>query len=115
MLSSHDSPRFVQHAQGMDRSGAVRELAERCGVPTGTASKAVDILRADGVIVAKHGLSRARRFAVEDRIVQTATSNARSPELAHGVDAAEIADRRDRLLIGLVPVYASGSRRPTAS
>lgn len=124
-----------------DRLPTVRELAERYGVPTGTVSKAVDILRADGVIVAKHGrglyarsfgrilrsspgrlshswwadgksiqdhdtngrlrvvhvtvvetpaseqvaqalavppgaavLSRSRRFAVEDRIVQTATS-----------------------------------------
>ncbi|GAA2716245.1 transcriptional regulator [Actinoplanes palleronii] len=124
-----------------DRLPTVRELAQRFGVPTGTVSKAVDILRADGVIVAKHGrglyvrtfgrilrsspgrlsqswwaegksiqdhdtsgrlrvvnvvvqeepasediaaalgvpvgaavLTRARRFAIEDRIVQTATS-----------------------------------------
>jgi len=124
-----------------DRLPTVRELAQRFGVPTGTVAKAVDILRADGAIVAKHGrglfvrsfgrilrsspdrlsrswwsegkaiqdhdtdsrlravhvtvgevpaseeiaralavppgaavLSRARRFAVEDRVVQTATS-----------------------------------------
>lgn len=131
----------ARHLVEGDRLPTVRELAERYGVPTGTVSKAVDILRADGVIVAKHGrglyvrafgrivrsspdrlsrswwgegraiqdhdtngrlrvvdvivhevpaseevaaalavpsgaavLSRARRFAVEDRIVQTATS-----------------------------------------
>jgi GntR family transcriptional regulator len=125
-----------------DRLPTVRELAQRFGVPTGTVAKAVDILRADGVIVARHGrglyvrtfgrivrsspdrlsrswwgegrsiqdrdtdgrlrsvhvvveetpasghvaealgvpagaavLTRARRFAVEDRIVQTATSH----------------------------------------
>ncbi|WIM94021.1 GntR family transcriptional regulator [Actinoplanes oblitus] len=125
-----------------DRLPTVRDLAQRYGVPTGTVAKAVDILRADGVIVAKHGrglyvrtfgrvvrsspgrlsrswwgegksiqdhdtngrlrvvdivveeapasaeiaealgvpagaavLTRARRFAVEDRIVQTATSH----------------------------------------
>jgi GntR family transcriptional regulator len=124
-----------------DRLPTVRELAQRYGVPTGTVSKAVDILRADGVVIARHGrglyvrtfgrilrsspnrlsrswwsegkaiqdhdtngrlrvvhvtvgevpaseeiaqalavplgaavLSRSRRFAVEDRIVQTATS-----------------------------------------
>ncbi|WP_433832921.1 GntR family transcriptional regulator [Actinoplanes sp. CA-015351] len=124
-----------------DRLPTVRELAQRFGVPTGTVSKAVDILRADGVVVAKHGrglyvrtfsrvlrsspdrlsrswwtdgkaiqdhdtngrlrsvdvvvreapasgdiaealnvppgaavLTRARRFAIEDRIVQTSTS-----------------------------------------
>ncbi|MEV4280377.1 GntR family transcriptional regulator [Actinoplanes xinjiangensis] len=124
-----------------DRLPTVRELAQRYGVPTGTVAKAVDILRADGVIVARHGrglyvrtfgrilrsspdrlsrswwgegksiqdrdtdgrpravnvvveeapavedvaealgvpvgaavLTRARRFAVDDRIVQTATS-----------------------------------------
>jgi hypothetical protein len=125
-----------------DRLPTVRELAQRYGVPTGTVAKAVDVLRADGVIVARHGrglyvrsfgrvvrsspdrlskawwgegksiqdrdtngrlravhvvvqeapaseeiaealdvpvgaavLTRARRFAVEDRIVQTATSS----------------------------------------
>ncbi|MEV6302891.1 GntR family transcriptional regulator [Actinoplanes sp. NPDC051861] len=124
-----------------DRLPTVRDLAQRFGVPTGTVAKAVDILRADGVIVARHGrglyvrsfgrvlrsspdrlsrswwaagrsiqdhdtngrlrvvdivveeaaappgiaealgvpagaavLTRARRFAIEDRIVQTATS-----------------------------------------
>ena len=124
-----------------DQLPTVRELAQRFGVPTGTVSKALDILRADGVIVARHGrglyvrtfgrilrsspnrlsrswwaegkaiqdhdtnerlrvvhvvvqeapasvdiaealevpagaavLTRARRFAIEDRIVQTATS-----------------------------------------
>ncbi|BEL06410.1 hypothetical protein Q0Z83_046010 [Actinoplanes sichuanensis] len=125
-----------------DRLPTVRELAQRFGVPTGTVAKAVDVLRADGVIVARHGrglyvrsfgrivrsspdrlsrswwgegksiqdrdtngrlravnvvveevpatadvaealavpagaavLTRARRFAVEDRIVQLATSH----------------------------------------
>jgi GntR family transcriptional regulator len=124
-----------------DRLPTVRDLALRYGVPTGTVAKAVDVLRADGIIVARHGrglyvsgfkrilrssparlsrswwgegnaiqdadtgsrirvvhvevqerpalehiavalgvpvgaavLARARRFAVEDRIVQTATS-----------------------------------------
>ncbi|MEU4160411.1 GntR family transcriptional regulator [Actinoplanes sp. NPDC026670] len=125
-----------------DRLPTVRELAQRFGVPTGTVAKAVDVLRANGVIVARHGrglyvrsfgrivrsspdrlsktwwgegnsiqdrdtngrlravhvvveeapaseeiaealgvpagaavLTRARRFAVEDRIVQTAISH----------------------------------------
>lgn len=124
-----------------DRLPTVRDLALRYGVPTGTVSKAVDVLRADGVVIARHGrglyvsgfkrilrssparlarswwgegkaiqdadtgsrirvvhvevqerpapehiaevlsvpvgaavLVRARRFAVEDRVVQTATS-----------------------------------------
>jgi GntR family transcriptional regulator len=124
-----------------DRLPTVRDLALRYGVPTGTVAKAVDVLRADGVLIARHGrglyvsgfkrilrssparlsrewwgegkaiqdadtgsrirvvhveveerpvpghlaevlavpvgaavLVRARRFAVEDRIVQTATS-----------------------------------------
>lgn len=124
-----------------DRLPTVRDLARRFGVPTGTVAKAVDLLRADGVIVSRHGkglyvrtfgrvlrsspqrlakswwaegrsiqdhdtsgrlrvvnvtveetpasdgiaqvlgvppgaavLTRARRFAIEDRIVQTATS-----------------------------------------
>lgn len=131
----------ARHLVEGDRLPTVRELAQRHGVPTGTVAKAVDILRADGVIVAKHGrglyvrtfrrilrssparlsrswwaegkaiqdhdtnarlrvvdvsveevpasddiaqalhvpagaavLSRARRFAVDDRVVQTATS-----------------------------------------
>jgi GntR family transcriptional regulator len=131
----------ARHLVEGDRLPTVRELAERYGVPTGTVAKAVDIRRADGIIVAKHGrglyvrsfgrivrsspgrlsrswwsegnaiqdhdtngrlrvvdvtvgevpateqvaqalavpvgaavLSRSRRFAVEDRIVQTATS-----------------------------------------
>jgi GntR family transcriptional regulator len=131
----------ARHLVEGDRLPTVREMAERYGVPTGTVAKAVDMLRADGVIVAKHGrglyvrafsrivrsspgrlsrswwtdgkaiqdhdtngrlrvvdvtvnevpapedvaqafavppgaavLSRARRFAVEDRIVQFATS-----------------------------------------
>ncbi|GAA0487305.1 hypothetical protein Ade02nite_11360 [Paractinoplanes deccanensis] len=38
-----------------DRLPTVRELAQRYGVPTGTVSKAVDVLRADGVLVARHG------------------------------------------------------------
>lgn len=38
-----------------DRLPTVRELALRFGVPTGTVSKAVDVLRADGVVVARHG------------------------------------------------------------
>lgn len=131
----------ARHLVEGDRLPTVRDLAQRYGVPTGTVAKAVDILRADGVIVAKHGrglyvrafrrivrssparlsrswwaegraiqdhdtnarlrvvdvivqevpasediaqalnvppdaavLSRARRFAVDDRVVQTATS-----------------------------------------
>jgi GntR family transcriptional regulator len=131
----------ARHLVEGDRLPTVRELAERHGVPTGTIAKAVDLLRADGVIIAKHGrglyvrnfrrivraspgrlarswwaagkaiqdhdtdgrlrtvdihvtevpaseataqalgvpagaavLSRARRFAVDDRIVQSATS-----------------------------------------
>jgi GntR family transcriptional regulator len=124
-----------------DRLPTVRDLALRYGVPTGTVAKAVDVLRAGGVVVSRHGrglyvsgfkrilrssparlsrswwgegkaiqdadtgsrirvvhveveehpaperiaealgvpvgaavLVRARRFAVEDRVVQTATS-----------------------------------------
>lgn len=38
-----------------DRLPTVRDLALRYGVPTGTVSKAVDTLRADGVVVARHG------------------------------------------------------------
>jgi GntR family transcriptional regulator len=38
-----------------DQLPTVRDLAQRFGVPTGTVAKAVDILRADGVIVARHG------------------------------------------------------------
>lgn len=131
----------AQHLVEGDRLPTVRDLALRYGVPTGTVSKAVDVLRADGVLVARHGrglyvrsfgrilrsspsrlarswwangkaiqdhdtpgrlrvvhieveeapasesiaetlgvpvgaavLTRARRFAVEDRTVQTATS-----------------------------------------
>lgn len=124
-----------------DRLPTVRDLAARYQVPTGTVAKAIDLLRAEGAIVSRHGrglyvrsfaritrssparlassqwrtgqaiqdhdtgtrsrvvhvevtevpaptevadvlgvregaavLSRSRRFAVEDRIVQTATS-----------------------------------------
>jgi GntR family transcriptional regulator len=131
----------ARHLVEGDRLPTVRELAQRFGVPTGTVARALDLLRADGVIVSRHGrglyvrvfsrivrssparlarswwaegkaiqdhdtnhrlrvvhvivnevpasetvsevlrvpvgaavLSRFRRFAVEDRIVQTATS-----------------------------------------
>ncbi|HCT79985.1 MAG TPA: GntR family transcriptional regulator [Micromonosporaceae bacterium] len=124
-----------------DRLSTVRDMANQYGVPTGTVARALDLLRAEGVIVSRHGrglyvrsfsrilrsspkrlsrqvwgagqaiqdadtgqrlrvvhvevtevaapaavaealgipegaavLSRARKFAVEDRIVQTATS-----------------------------------------
>ncbi|WP_162907342.1 GntR family transcriptional regulator [Allorhizocola rhizosphaerae] len=124
-----------------DRLPTVRELAAQHGVPVGTIARALDLLRAEGVVVSRHGrglfvrtfsrimrsspgrlsrqlwgtghaiqdhdtlgrlrvvhievteitapeavagalglpagavvLTRARRFAVEDRIVQTATS-----------------------------------------
>ncbi|MBO3736956.1 GntR family transcriptional regulator [Actinoplanes flavus] len=45
----------ARHLVDGDRLPTVRELAQRYGVPTGTVAKAVDILRADGVIVARHG------------------------------------------------------------
>lgn len=131
----------ARHLVEGDRLPTVRELATRYGVPTGTVAKALDLLRADGVIISRHGkglyvrsfpriprrspgrlsrawwgegkaiqdhdtsgrlrvvhvvvtevpaieavaealnvpfgagvLSRSRKFAVEDRIVQTATS-----------------------------------------
>ncbi|XVU21808.1 GntR family transcriptional regulator [Actinoplanes sp. CA-054009] len=38
-----------------DRLPTVRDLALRYGVPTGTVAKAVDVLRADGVVVSRHG------------------------------------------------------------
>jgi GntR family transcriptional regulator len=38
-----------------DRLPTVRDLALRFGVPTGTVSKAIDVLRADGVVVSRHG------------------------------------------------------------
>ncbi len=38
-----------------DRLPTVRDLAQHFGVPTGTVSKAVDLLRADGVVVSRHG------------------------------------------------------------
>jgi len=38
-----------------DRLPTVRDLALRFGVPTGTVSKAVDVLRTDGVVVSRHG------------------------------------------------------------
>jgi GntR family transcriptional regulator len=132
----------ARHLIEGDRLPTVRELAQRYGVPTGTVARALDLLRAEGIIVSRHGkglyvrsfsrivrsspgrlskawwaegkaiqdhdtngrlrvvhvvvsevpaseavaealrvpvgaavLSRSRRFAVEDRIVQTATSH----------------------------------------
>lgn len=38
-----------------DRLPTVRELAQRYGVPTGTVARALDLLRAQGVIVSRHG------------------------------------------------------------
>lgn len=38
-----------------DRLPTVRELAERFSVPTGTVARAVELLRAEGVVVSKHG------------------------------------------------------------
>jgi GntR family transcriptional regulator len=38
-----------------DRLPTVRDMALRFGVPTGTVAKAVDILRADGAVTARHG------------------------------------------------------------
>lgn len=38
-----------------DRLPTVRELAERFSVPVGTVARAVDLLRAEGVVVSKHG------------------------------------------------------------
>lgn len=131
------APRLVEG----DRLPTVRDMANQYGVPTGTVARALDLLRAEGVIVSRHGrglyvrsfsrilrsspkrlsrqvwgagqaiqdadtgqrlrvvhvevtevaapaavaealgipegaevLSRARKFTVEDRIVQTATS-----------------------------------------
>jgi GntR family transcriptional regulator len=38
-----------------DRLPTIRELAERLSVPTGTVARAIDLLRADGVVVSRHG------------------------------------------------------------
>lgn len=38
-----------------DRLPTVRELAERFSVPTGTVARAVELLRAEGVVVSRHG------------------------------------------------------------
>lgn len=38
-----------------DRLPTVRELADRFGVPTGTVARAIDLLRAEGIVVSRHG------------------------------------------------------------
>src|SRR5687768_11776554 len=38
-----------------DRLPTVRALAETYGAPTGTVARALDLLRAEGVIVSRHG------------------------------------------------------------
>lgn len=45
----------ARHLVEGDRLPTVRELAQQYGVPTGTVARALDLLRADGVIVSRHG------------------------------------------------------------
>jgi GntR family transcriptional regulator len=47
-----------------DRLPTVRELAQTYGVPVGTVARAIDLLRADGVVVSRHGKGVfVRKFA----------------------------------------------------
>ena len=66
-----------QLAEG-DRLPTVREISERYGVPTGTASQAVSQLQAEGFVVKRHGSGAfVRRFQTIPRSSPSRLSRAR--------------------------------------